>query len=203
MVRLLLSILLGVAVTFGLFVFMAELIANSVRAPDKPSPTIVFDIVMAPKAAKANERRTPPPPPPPPKVPPKVPPVEVEPAEIDPTGVTLSAPVIQTGGSSGGFSGPSMINQTAEAQPIVRIEPKYPMKAERDGITGYVVMKFTIDETGGVEDVEVIEAEPKRVFDREAIRALKKWKYKPKVEEGKPMKQFGQTVRLDFNLQNE
>jgi protein TonB len=29
---------------------------------------------------------------------------------------------------------------------------------------------------------------------------LGKWKYKPKIEDGKPMKQFGLTVQLDFKL---
>ncbi|AVV82850.1 cell envelope biogenesis protein TonB [Shewanella putrefaciens] len=61
-------------------------------------------------------------------------------------------------------------------------------------------MRFTINELGGVDDVEVIQAEPKRLFDKEAIRALKKWKYKPKIVDGKPLKQPGMTVQLDFTL---
>ena len=48
--------------------------------------------------------------------------------------------------------------------------------------------------------MNVIDAEPKRVFDKEAKRALRKWKYKPKVVDGKAMKQVGLTVRLDFNM---
>jgi protein TonB len=56
---------------------------------------------------------------------------------------------------------------------------------------------------GGVEDVKVIEAEPKRIFNREAIRALRKWKYRPKMVDGKPQKQFGLTVQLDFTLNQD
>ena len=84
--------------------------------------------------------------------------------------------------------------------PIVRIEPKSPAQAARDGKEGWVKLSFTINEVGGVEDVDVIDADPKRVFDREAKRALRKWKYKPKVEDGKPMKQPGMKVQLDFKL---
>jgi len=48
----------------------------------------------------------------------------------------------------------------------------------------------------------VVDAEPKRVFDREAIRALKRWKYSPKIENGQALKQTGIMVQLDFNLDN-
>ena len=87
-----------------------------------------------------------------------------------------------------------------DATPIVRIEPKYPVQAARDGKEGWVKLSFTINEVGGVEDIEVMDAEPKRIFDREARRALDKWKYKPKIEDGKPIKQFGLIVQLDFKL---
>lgn len=46
----------------------------------------------------------------------------------------------------------------------------------------------------------VVDAEPKRVFDREAIRALKRWKYSPKVVDGKAVQQPGIMVQLDFSL---
>ena len=200
MLRLLGSIVLGIAVTFGLFVFMAELIANSGKPPEESTEVPVFDLVVSPKKSSVQTKRRPPPPPPPPKTPPKTPPVEPDPVVDDPAAVDLAPPVIQSSGGSGGFAAPQLGKADGDAQPIVRIEPKYPLKAQRDGITGYVVMSFTIVEDGSTADVKVIEAEPKRVFNREAVRALKKWKYKPRVEEGKAMKQFGLTVRLDFNL---
>jgi protein TonB len=66
-----------------------------------------------------------------------------------------------------------------------------------------VKLSFTINEIGGVEDVSVIEAQPKRIFDKEAKRALRKWKYKPKVVDGKPVKQPGLTVQLDFKMNQD
>ena len=87
-----------------------------------------------------------------------------------------------------------------DATPIVRIEPKFPTKAARDGIEGWVQLSFEINEVGGVENVQVINAQPKRIFDREARKALRKWKYKPKVVDGKAMRQTGLTVQLDFKL---
>lgn len=49
-------------------------------------------------------------------------------------------------------------------------------------------------------NVEVIDADPKRIFDREAKRALSKWKYRPKIIDGKPQKQVGLQVQLDFKI---
>jgi protein TonB len=92
------------------------------------------------------------------------------------------------------------MGRDGDATPIVRIEPKYPIQAARDGKEGYVILSFSINKIGGVEDVNVIEAKPKRVFDKEAKRALRKWKYKPKVVEGKPLVQTGLTVQLDFKM---
>jgi protein TonB len=63
-------------------------------------------------------------------------------------------------------------------------------------------LSFEINKIGGVENVQVINAEPKRVFDREARKALRKWKYKPKMVDGKPQHQTGLSVQLDFKLGN-
>jgi protein TonB len=109
-------------------------------------------------------------------------------------------PSVDVGGANAGLSGPGALVRDGDATPIVRIEPKYPIEAARDGKEGWVQLRFTINELGGVDDVEVIDAEPKRIFDREAIRALRKWKYRPKVEDGKPVRQPGIQVQLDFKL---
>ena len=45
-------------------------------------------------------------------------------------------------------------------------------------------------------------ADPKRVFDKEARRALRKWKYKPKIENGVPVAQHDMFVVLDFRFES-
>ena len=89
------------------------------------------------------------------------------------------------------------------AAPIVRIEPRYPVTAARDGITGWVRLGFTIDETGAVTDIQVLAAEPANTFNREAVRALARWKYQPQWLNGKAVRQTGMQVQLDFNLQQD
>lgn len=200
--RFIASILLGAVFAFGLFVLMAKLIENSNRPADEIPEVPVIDIVMQePDDDLQTRTRVPPPPPPPPQQPPKVQPVEPDTADPDTDGFSLNVPSVDTGGLNINLGGVGAMRQDGEATPIVRIDPKYPPQAARDGKEGWVRLSFTINEAGGVEDIKVLEAQPKRVFDREARRALAKWKYKPKIEGGKAVKQFGQTVQLDFKLE--
>lgn len=200
MLRLIISIFAGAAIAFGLFVLMAKLIENSSRPAEEVPPAPVIDVIMSePDESTQTRSRVPPPPPPPPQQPPKLEPVEPDTADVD-AGISFEMPNVDVGGASVAIGGVGAMRQDGEATPIVRIEPKYPIQAARDGKEGWVKLSFTINEAGGVEDVEVIEAQPKRIFNREATRALRKWKYKPKIEEGKAVKQFNMRVQLDFKL---
>ncbi|BBO28545.1 protein TonB [Marisediminitalea aggregata] len=200
--RLIASILVGAAVAFGLFVVMAKLIENSARPADEVPPAPVIDIVMqAPDEDVQTRTRVPPPPPPPPQQPPKMEPVEPEDAEPDADGFSLDIPNVDTGGVGVNIGGVGAMQSDGDATPIVRIDPKYPPQAARDGKEGWVKLQFTINEDGSVGDIEVMDADPKRIFDREARRALAKWKYKPKIVDGKPVKQPNMFVQLDFKLE--
>jgi len=199
--RFLVSILLGAAITFVLFSFMAFLVSNGDRNKDEVLDNIVVEVnTTPPKSSAEQRRRVPPPPPPPPKTPPKPQAPEPE-ANNNTGGLTFNMPGVQLSGASTGISAPGAgFGRDGDATPIVRIEPKYPIQAARDGKEGWVKLSFTINKIGGVEDVKVIEAKPKRVFDKEAKRALRKWKYKPKVVDGVPQRQPGLSVQLDFKM---
>ncbi|SFC29545.1 energy transducer TonB [Pseudoalteromonas denitrificans] len=201
MIRFLFSLIAGGAVTFGLFFFMAFLISGGDKRAEDEKEKIIVEIMTNPPESKVQQRRrVPPPPPPPPKQPPKPQPPQPENSNPDAGALSFNMPSINVGGSAGGLNGPGAFGRDGDATPIVRIEPKYPVQAARDGKEGWVQLSFTINEVGGVEDVKVINAEPKRIFDREAKRALRKWKYKPKVVDGKAMKQPGLQVQLDFKI---
>lgn len=79
--------------------------------------------------------------------------------------------------------------------PEMRVEPKYPLAAAQQRITGYVQAEFNIKPDGSVTDVKIIKAEPADTFNKEAIRALEQWRYQPSAEGV-----TGATVQLDFML---
>ena len=73
-------------------------------------------------------------------------------------------------------------------QALTKVEPEYPRQALLDGVEGYVILRFIINEQGSVEQPKVIEAKPKGVFDDSALTAAKQDKYIPKYVDGKPTK---------------
>ncbi|MBQ4800287.1 energy transducer TonB [Pseudoalteromonas sp. MMG006] len=188
----------GAVMTFAAFAFMQYLISGEQRAPIKLGGDIIVEIFQAPEDKQTTTiKRIPPPPMP--KVPPKAPP-RVSPSADPIMAINTAPPLIM---DSFGDDINSTINRpTGDATPIVRINPKYPTSAARDGIEGWVQLSFSISPTGEVINPVVINAEPKRTFDREAIRAIKRWKYRPKVIEGVAQLQTDQTVQLDFKLDN-
>jgi TonB family protein len=72
---------------------------------------------------------------------------------------------------------------------VKSVSPEYPQKAMRREIEGYVDLHFTSNETGEVVDVTVVKAEPADIFEDAAIRALRKWKFKPMVVDGEAVSQ--------------
>lgn len=89
---------------------------------------------------------------------------------------------------------------TQNVMPLSRVEPNYPARALKRNIEGSITLSFTIDAKGRAVDVKVTSAQPKRIFDREAIRAIKKWRYQPKIVDGVAVSQFGISQTIEFKL---
>jgi protein TonB len=68
----------------------------------------------------------------------------------------------------------------AEAQttPVTREAMEFPREAVKAGVeSGEVKVKVTIDASGNVTDVQIIEAKPARIFDRVVRSSMAKWKF--------------------------
>ena len=66
--------------------------------------------------------------------------------------------------------------------------PTYPYNATANGIEGRVVVRFVVNENGGVENPEVVKADPEGVFEEAAIAAIVKYKFIPAKVGGEKVK---------------
>lgn len=71
--------------------------------------------------------------------------------------------------------------------PLVRIQCDPPRQAKIEGITGSITIQYDVNEKGMVEAVQVVNANPPRVFDQNCIRAILQWRFRPKMVDGKPV----------------
>ncbi len=197
--RYLIGLFAGVVVTFTLFYIMQSLINSDKSAfTDAPTGKLV-DFVRLPEEQELQRKvRKPPPPPPPDEPPPDQPRPDFDNAEV--TGYTdIGAVNVDFNANidaGGGFS------SDGEYLPIVKVAPVYPRRALSRGIEGYVLLEFTVTKTGAVKDPVVIEAKPPGIFDRAAMNAALKFKYKPKVVNGEPIDVPGVRNRITFELTN-
>lgn len=83
--------------------------------------------------------------------------------------------------------------------PLVKIPPIYPLKAQRRGIEGWVRVRFIVNTSGFVENLEILESKPAKMFDKSVINCVAQWKFKPGSVEGIPvMIQAETTIRFEL-----
>lgn len=208
MIRLGISLCSGLLISLALFWFMQFMITNNQQGFTKTPPLQITEFVRLKRTinpeAKNRER---PEEPPPEKRPPPSPQLARQQAQsIQNTTPSLDMPKLDIPFDSSRFAG-SIVSGVQMGQgaistdviPLVRIPPRYPMNAARRNIEGWVKIEFTITETGTVKDAVVVEAQPSDVFNQAALRAIAKWKFKPKIIDGETFEQRAVQV-LQFKL---
>lgn len=73
----------------------------------------------------------------------------------------------------------STASASQQLRAISTPQPKYPPDAYRSGTSGEVEVEFTVGPDGSVTGARVVRATPPRVFDREALSAVKRWRFQP------------------------
>ena len=204
--RVPIAAMVALAVTFSLFLFMHKLISSGggERAELDAISGIHFGPVEIVDEIITRNRRKPQKPPPP-KDPPPPPQLQISKMDQRVQNVPrmnlpdLDLPLV---GGEGMFIGNfQQVDRSAEGDivPVVVIRPMYPREAAISGTQGWVKVEFIITEVGTVKDPRVIDAKPPRVFNREAIRAILKWKFKPRVVDGIAVERRATQV-IDFTL---
>ena len=198
-VRYLIAIVSGVAVTFGLLFLMQFLIETGESALTDPQKRYFLEFVRVKRQEIVNvEEPKPEKPPKPQQPPPDTPPPSQDDVDPNAPAINVRPPSTSTDVS---ISGPGSLSYTdGEYLPIVRVAPIYPSRALSRGIEGYVDLEFTVTTAGTVKDPVVIYT-TSSLFNRAAVRAVLKFKYKPRVVDGQPVEVPGVKTRIRFELE--
>ncbi len=87
-----------------------------------------------------------------------------------------------------------------EMLPQRLITPPYPEVALELELEGYVVVKFTVTDSGVVQDIVIDESEPPGVFNEEALRAAGRLRFDPRIVAGQPVRVEDVLFRFDWKL---
>jgi protein TonB len=195
--RIPIAALAGAAFTTSMFWLLWSLIETNFDAGERAETArIEFsrmrrDTEVASKRDEKVERERPPPTP-------ETPRMAFSQGGIDNNVASLS-PIVDARGAM------SRMTMTAGSDrdviPLVRINPDYPQRALQRGLEGWVQVQFTITPTGTVKDPIVVDAMPRNVFDDAALKAIARWRYNPKVENGAAVERVGVQTRIVFQLE--
>ena len=194
-----LAIIPAAIVTVGLFILMMVLISEEFKPQDKldlqdfeinPKVEDVKVLERETKVTEIKKIETPPPPP------------QIERAKSD----RPSEPVARVEGKIPEFEAPKLDRSNFEitvsdrdAQPLVRIPPQMPPRAEK---SGHCRVKFNVSPEGQPFDVVTTYCTEK-LFERPSIRSVQKWKYNPKIQDGRPVGRSGVESKITFKLADD
>lgn len=190
--------ILGLATlgTFFLFALMNALISTRGSDTRASAPTTTIDFIRHARdeTTQTKQRKPPRPPPLNNDKPPPPPPANFTPPAPRADKV---APTLGAFDFRGLFAGAPV---DGDALALVRVLPHYPSRALQRGIEGWVLLEFSINTLGQPQSPRVVESQPKGVFDASAIAAVKRWKYRPMVQDGQAQNRTLIRQRIRFQL---
>jgi protein TonB len=210
MLRVIIAVILGSLVAAGLLLLMQALVASGQTAITEESNARIVDFVRVKREERLESKRAKPDRPPnPDEAPPEAPQPSMDnAADLGDSGqiveASRSAPVPVADVAiavSPGF-GISAGSADGDYLPIVKVAPVYPRRAVDRGIEGYVIVEFTVTKTGAVKNPRVVECEPSTIFNKAALDAALKFKYKPRIVNGEAIEVHGVLNKITFKLED-
>ena len=193
-VRIIVAIVIAAVINWGLLGLMQYLIATGEKALSDDSTIRFVDFVRVKRDENVEVKEQKPKKPPKPDTPPPTAPPQSQ-NDVNPNAIsTAMAPLAAD--SSMSMGGMSFGNADGDYLPIVKVAPIYPRRALTRGLEGWVLLEFTVTKLGTVVDIKVLESDPPNIFDKAAVGAAAKFKYKPKVVNGEPIDTAGVLHRI-------
>lgn len=204
--RIMISVLIAAIVTTALLFLMSMFIKDDQVKPETQPESVDLSDMTIPEDKPEPPKKRP--------EPPKLPVIEqtpsttgqvIETSQVEVDAESFSSLTPQVEPLTGVDIGVERLAevQDASAMPMYRTQPNYPVKAQIEGVEGWVLLKYDVDASGTLSNISVMDSQPRKIFDREAMRALKKWKFKPALSNGQPVASRGQTVKIEFNMDNQ
>ena len=199
-VRYVIAGAMALSMTFVLLWGMQKLIAGGNDVMTAPVKGNVLDFIRLKKDESVVKKERKVQKPAKPKEPP--PPMTTPPMQQSNPNATaaknsFAAEIQANTGLSGGLN---LDSNDGDYLPIVKVAAVYPRRAQARGIEGFVVVAFTVTKTGAVTSPVVVQAEPEGVFERAALDAVVKFKYKPRVVDGVAMSVAGVQNKISFEI---
>lgn len=191
---------LALGMTFVLLWGMQQLIAGGNNVMTDPAKGNVLDFIRLKKDEAIVKKERKPQKPAKPKEPPppmNTPPMPQANPNANVSKSSFAADIQADSGLSGGLS---LDTNDGDYLPIVKVAAVYPRRAQARGLEGFVIVEFTVGRTGAVNNPVVVKAEPEGVFERAALDAVVKFKYKPRVVDGIAMEVAGVQNRITFEI---
>lgn len=195
-----LALALSAAITFALFFLMQMLIATGAQQPEKGQSIKIGDITIPEPDLEVQTVEPKPDEPEDPEEIPDLPELEFNVEGPSDSGISLGEVDVGDVGLNDdvGFS----VSDT-EMLPIVTMQPQYPNRALSRGIEGWCLVSFTVTETGSVIDPVVLDAEPPNIFDNASKRAVMRFKFNPRIEDGVAVQAHDVRYVFKFNLADD
>lgn len=128
------------------------------------------------------------------------------PAAAPPPAETAAAPPPQPKPASTASTAPAPAaaaapagGETHAAEVVKTTPPDYPPDAVRKHQEGWVEVEFTVMPDGSVANATVVNANPARIFNSAALRAVERWTFKPRTDNGTPT-QEKMRRRIEFKF---
>ncbi len=204
LVRSLVSLAAAVAVTGGLFLGMKAMVMGKDASLDGKERGRIADFVRLQKDSSTEVRKRELPKKQKPEPPPQAPRTDMPKGGATGSNVmAVSAPDVSAGVDLKGSFQLGPAPSDGDPVPVVRVNPMYPQMAQEQGISGYVVVGFDVLANGSTANVRVVQSDPRVIFDKAAVAAVSRWKYNPRIVDGKPQAMRGLTTRFSFGLEGQ
>ncbi|MCF6215789.1 MAG: TonB family protein [Emcibacter sp.] len=184
------------AITFSLFLGMNYLVAPGKAEKPQVKKYMPFEIGKVREATDIREKI---------KIPDRITnpiePINIPSPHEEKTTRNVINPNPYTGPKPTSKFKPTRIGlSNGDIQPLRKFAPAYPRTQASRGIEGYVIVQFTVNKMGAVENIVIVES-TNAGFNKNSMRAVSKYKYKPRIIDGVAVEVHNVIEKISFKLE--